>query len=305
MTHEPETEPSCALGDTPAIDAVIEGRTRDLGGFPVRRALPSGLRRTVGPFVFLDHMGPVDFAPGHGMDVRPHPHIGLATITYLLAGEILHRDSLGNQQAIRAGDVNWMIAGRGVAHSERTPAELRARGHQALGLQTWVALPRDCEDMPAAFEHHPQRTLPVVERPGASLRVIAGSAYGRTAPTSVLAPTLYVHARLAAGAELAIDDQHTERAAYVIDGDVTCDGRRFGAATLVVFRAGAPATICATTPANVMLVGGAPLDGPRHIWWNFVSSSRDAIERAKSAWREGRFAKVAGDDVEFVPLPDR
>jgi redox-sensitive bicupin YhaK (pirin superfamily) len=305
MTEAPETEPACSPGETPAIDVVIEGRPRDLGGFSVRRTIPSGLRRAVGPFIFLDHMGPVDLPPGGGMDVRPHPHIGLATITYLLAGEIMHRDSMGNAQAIRPGDVNWMIAGRGVAHSERTPPEVRRRGGRMLGLQTWVALPRDREDVAPSFEHHPQRALPLVVRPGARLRVIAGTAYGETAPTSVLTPTLYVHAELAAGAELAIDDAHAERAVYVIDGQLACDGRTFGPATLIVLRTGVPVTICATAAANVMLVGGAPLDGPRHIWWNFVSSSQDRIEQAKADWRDDRFAAVAGDDHERVPLPER
>jgi redox-sensitive bicupin YhaK (pirin superfamily) len=297
-------DPLAASGDSP-VELVIEGRVRDLGGFLVRRALPSGLRRAVGPFIFLDHMGPVDFAPGHGMDVRPHPHIGLATITYLLAGEILHRDSIGSEQVIRPGDVNWMIAGRGVAHSERTPPDVRARGGRALGVQTWIALPEDREDMAPSFEHHAQDALPLLERPGATLRVIAGTGYGRTAPTSVLTPTLYVHAQLTAGAELVIDDEHAERAAYVVDGEIACNGQTFGPANLVVFRPAARAAIRAHGDANVMLVGGAPLDGPRHIWWNFVSSRRDRIEQAKSAWRDDRFVKVVGDELERVPLPER
>jgi len=304
MSRSPENEPSCPVGDTPGVELVIEGRARDLGGFRVLRTLPSGPRRSVGPFVFLDHMGPVDLAPGAGMDVRPHPHIGLATITYLLAGEIVHRDSLGTVQTIRPGDVNWMVAGRGVAHSERTPPELRARGSRTLGLQTWVALPRDREDIAPSFEHHPQRALPVVERDGARLRVIAGSAWGETAPTSVLAPTLYAHATLAAGAVLEVDDEHAERAAYVIDGEITCGGRTFGAGALIVLRPQARVVIGAGTAANVMLVGGAPLDGPRHIWWNFVSSSTERIEQAKADWRDGRFGTVAGDEHERVPLPE-
>jgi redox-sensitive bicupin YhaK (pirin superfamily) len=307
MTHDPDDldhDPSCTRGDTPMIDVVIEGRARDIGGFPVRRTLPSALRRAVGPFIFLDHMGPVELAPGHGMDVRPHPHIGLATLTYLLDGEIVHRDSLGSTQPIRPGDVNWMVAGRGVAHSERTSPELRARGSRTLGLQIWLALPRDHEEIAPSFEHHPQHALPLVEQPGATLRIVAGTAYGQTAPTRVLTPTLCVHARLAAGAELAIDDTHAERAVYVIDGELACDGRTFTAATLLVLRPDVPATICARTAANVMLVGGAPLDGPRHLWWNFVSSDRDRIEQAKADWRDGRFAKVIGDEHEFVPLPE-
>jgi len=305
MTSDPDLEPSCASGGTPAIELVVEGRVRDIGSFPVRRTLPTGPRRSIGPFIFLDHMGPVDLAPGAGMDVRPHPHIGLATITYLLSGEIVHRDSLGSQQVIRAGDVNWMIAGRGVAHSERTSPEVRSRGSHTHGLQIWVALPRDHEEVEPSFEHHPRHTLPVVERPGATLRVLAGTAYGKTAPTSVLAPTLYVHAQLTAGAELVVDDAHAERALYVIDGEVACDGREFGAATLIVLRPDVPATICARSPAHVALIGGAPLDGPRHIWWNFVSSSGDRIEQAKADWRDGRFAKVTGDEHDFIPLPER
>jgi redox-sensitive bicupin YhaK (pirin superfamily) len=300
--RDPDGPPTSS--DNP-VELVIEARVRDIGGFPVRRAIPSGLRRAVGPFIFLDHMGPVEFAPGHGMDVRPHPHIGLATITYLLAGEILHRDSIGNEQLIRPGEVNWMIAGRGVAHSERTPPDVRARGSRTLGVQTWVALPHDREDMAPSFEHHAQGALPLIERPGATLRVIAGTGYGQTAPTSVLAPTLYVHVQLAAEAELEIDGEHAERAAYVIDGEIACDGQRFGPANLVVFRADARATIHAASEANVMLVGGAPLDGPRHIWWNFVSSRTDRIEQAKSQWRDDRFAKVVGDELERVPLPER
>ena len=288
-----------------AIDLVLEGQPRDLGGFPVRRVLPAGKRRAVGPFIFLDHMGPVDLAPGAGMDVRPHPHIGLATITYLLSGEIVHRDSIGSLQTIRPGDVNWMSAGRGIAHSERTPPDSRARGSRTLGLQTWVALPREHEDSAPSFEHHPRHTLPLIERPGATLRVIAGTAYGRAAPTGVLSPTLFVHAELAPGAELVVDDEHSERAVYVIDGEIECDGQTFGAATLIVLRPARQVAVRASTTANLALIGGAPLDGPRRMWWNFASTSPERIEQAKADWREGRFAKVAGDEIEFVPLPER
>ena len=196
-------------------------------------------------------------------------------------------------------------SGRGVAHSERTAPDVRARGSRTLGLQTWIALPADRETMEPSFEHHPQHALPIVERPGASLRIVAGTAYGQTAPTRVLTPTLYVHAALDAGATLAIDDTHEERAAYVIDGELECDGKVFTAATMLVMRPGTPATICARTAANVMLLGGAPLDGHRHIWWNFVASDRDRIEQAKANWRDGKFTKVVGDEVEFVPLPER
>jgi len=287
------------------IERVIEGRPRDIGGFAVRRALPAIGRRTVGPFIFFDHMGPVDFAPGHGMDVRPHPHIGLATITYLLEGEIVHRDTLGTEQTIRPGDVNWMVAGRGVAHSERTSPEVRARGSRSHGLQTWVALPRDREDMAPLFEHHPQRALPLIEQPGATLRVVAGTAYGQRAPTGVFSPTLYVHAQLEEDATLEVDVEHAERAAYVVDGEVECEGRTFGAAAMIVFAPGAMVGLRARGAANVMLIGGAPLDGPRHIWWNFVASSQDRIEAAKAAWRDDRFGAVHGDDGERIPLPER
>lgn len=287
------------------ITLFIEGRARDLGSFAVRRTLPAMQRRSVGPFVFFDHMGPVSFPPGEGIDVRPHPHIGLATVTYLLEGDFVHRDSLGSEQTIRPGDVNWMVAGRGVVHSERTGAETRARGAAMHGLQTWVALPTSDEEIAPRFEHHPRATLPVVSRPGAELRVIAGTAYGARAPTGVLSPTLYVHARLDAGASLAVDDEHEERAVYAIDAPIECAGERLEPGTMAILRPGARVEIRATTgAANVMLVGGAPLDGPRHIFWNFVSSSKDRIEQAKGEWRERRFPAVPGDDVEFIPLPE-
>jgi len=289
--------------DSP-IELIVEGRSRDIAGFPVRRSLPIAARRSVGPFIFVDQMGPHELAPGTGMDVPPHPHIGLATITYLFDGEIVHRDSIGSHQVIRPGDVNWMIAGSGVAHSERTPPALRARGSRMLGLQTWVALPRDQEEVAPSFEHHAQATLPLVERPGAALRVIAGTAYGRTAPTSVLAPTLYVHAQLAAGAELVVDDEHLERAIYVVDGELACHGHAYGPATLLILRPNTPVTVAARSSTNLALLGGAPLDGPRHMWWNFVSTRQDRIEQAKAAWRDRRFATVAGDEIEFVPLPE-
>jgi redox-sensitive bicupin YhaK (pirin superfamily) len=303
--HESGGPASSDVNGTGPVELVISGRVRDIGGFPVRRSIPTMQRRSLGPFIFLDQLGPVDNAPGQGMDVRPHPHIGLATITYLLSGEIIHRDSIGSEQRIRPGDVNWMIAGGGVVHSERTPPEVRARGSRTLGLQTWVALPRDREDMPPSFEHHPQHTLPLIERPGHTLRVIAGTAYGQAAPTSVLAPTLYVHAQLTAGAELIVDDEHDERAAYVVDGEVDCDGTTFRSATLIVFRSGARAVLHAHTDANVMLIGGAPLDGTRHIWWNFVASDKDRIEQAKADWRDDKFAHVVGDDDARIPLPER
>jgi redox-sensitive bicupin YhaK (pirin superfamily) len=266
--------------------------------------LPSPKRRLVGPFIFFDHMGPVEFEPGRGIDVRPHPHIALATITYLLDGEFVHRDSLGSEQPIRPGDVNWMVAGRGVVHSERTAPEVRARGARLHGIQTWVALPQHEEEIEPRFEHHPDETVPTVKKPGVVLRVIAGTAYGAKAPTGVLWPTLYVHARLDAGATLPVDDEHEERAVYVIDGAIDCDGKRFEQGTMLVLHPRARVVVRAVGEANVMLVGGAPLDGARHVFWNFVSSSKERIERAKADWREGRFPKVPGDDIEFIPLPE-
>jgi len=285
---------------------VLEGRPRDLGGFEVRRVLPAGGLRTVGPFIFFDHMGPATFAPGAGVDVRPHPHIGLATVTYLFAGEFMHRDSLGSAQLIRPGDVNWMVAGRGIVHSERTPPEARradAGGAPIHGIQTWLALPAAREEMEPSFAHHPAATLPAIESGGVQMRLIAGSAYGRRAPAAVQSPTFYLAATLAAGATVELPPEHAERAAYVVEGEVDVAGERHGVGRMIVFEAASPASLRAVTPARVMLLGGAPLDGPRHIWWNFVSSSLERIERAKVDWREGRFAAVPGDD-ERIPLPD-
>jgi redox-sensitive bicupin YhaK (pirin superfamily) len=289
---------------TAAIDRVIESRARDLGGFTVRRTLPSPTQRLVGPFIFFDHMGPVDFPPGRGIDVRPHPHIGLATITYLFEGEFVHRDSLGSEQTIVPGDVNWMIAGRGIAHSERTGADVRTRGGRMHGIQTWVALPLRDEEVAPSFEHHARSTIPSVRRHHSELRVIAGTAYGVKAPTGVLSPTLYVHARLDADATLEVDGEHEERAVYVADGAIDCDGSAFGPGTMIVLHPREHVTVRATQRSDLMLVGGAPIDGPRHIWWNLVSSSPERIERAKAEWREGRFAKVRGDEEEFIPLPE-
>ena len=288
-----------------SVDVVVTGRPSAVGDFQVRRSIPSAQRRRVGPFVFLDHMGPVDLAPGTGMDVLPHPHIGLATVTYLFDGEILHRDSLGTEQLILPGDVNWMTAGRGIVHSERTPTELRRRGGRAHGLQSWVALPLSHEETEPRFHHHPSGSLPVKEMPGVLLRVIAGTAYGLESPVRVFSGTLFVDARLDAGAELTVDDTHAERAAYVVEGEVDLGGTPGSPGQLVVLRTGAPATMRARTAAKVALIGGAPLDGQRHVWWNFVSSSRERIERAKADWRERRFPPVPGDDLEFVPLPEK
>jgi hypothetical protein len=291
-----------SIQDDP-IELILAARERDIGGFSVGRVLPAVQRRQVGPFVFFDHMGPAAFAAGRGMDVRPHPHIGLATITYLFEGEILHRDSLGSEQAIKPGDVNWMIAGRGIVHSERTATSVRAHASALHGLQTWVALPKGEEEGDPRFDHHPERSLPVVRAPGAELRVLAGTAYGVAAPTRVLSPTLYVHARLESGASLVVDGEHEERAVFPVRGDFECEGRPLVPGTMSILRPGAGVMLHARSGGDLMLVGGARLDGPRHIFWNFVSSDEARIERAKADWREGRFPVVPGDSLERIPLP--
>jgi len=305
MSVTQHAEPLCTDDNAPALALHIEGRPRDLGGgFRVRRLLPAPSRRTVGPFIFFDHMGPVRMQPGGGLDVRPHPHINLATLTYLFDGEILHRDSLGTEQVIRPGALNWMTAGRGIVHSERSPREARAAGPSLHGLQLWVALPRAHEEAEPSFQHHPADALPAQERDGVRLRVIAGDAYGATSPARVFSPLFYVEAQLASGASLELPDEHAERAAYVVEGRVGCDGEAFDCGSMLVFREGAPVRLRAQADARVALIGGAPLDGERHIWWNFVSSRPERIERAKDDWRGERFPKVPGDDQEFIPLPD-
>jgi redox-sensitive bicupin YhaK (pirin superfamily) len=289
--------------ESATIETVIVARSRDLGGFTVRRALPSAVRRLIGPFIFFDHMGPVRLAPGEGLDVRPHPHIGLATVTYLFDGEIIHRDSLGSVEAIRPGDVNWMLAGRGIVHSERSSPEERLQGVQVHGIQCWVALPTDAEESAPRFEHHAVMNIPRLARDGVTLDVVAGTAFGLRSPVGVLSSTLYVHARLEAGAKLTIDTEHEERAIYVVEGRIRCDGRTFPTGNLVILRSGAQASIEAEGPTRVMILGGARLDGPRHIFWNFVSSSRERIEQAADDWRAERFPKVPGDEIERIPLP--
>lgn len=285
------------------MSLVIAPRVHDLGGFEVRRAVPTLQARSVGPFVFVDHMGPAVFEPGRGIDVRPHPHIGLATVTFLWSGTISHRDTLGSVQDINPGDVNWMTAGRGIAHSERTPQALRGHEHPLHGMQTWVALPKAHEETAPAFFHHPAASLPQRHHAGARLRVIAGRAFGMESPVAVFAETLNVALDLAPGAELALDDGHAERALYVLDGEAQLDGADIPARHLVVLDRGTRPVLRATKPLRAMLLGGDPLDGRRHLWWNFVSSSKERIEQAKDDWRAGRFGRIAGDD-EFIPLPE-
>ena len=286
------------------LETMIVARTGDIGGFQVRRALPSVKRRMVGPFVFLDQMGPAEFLIGHGLDVRPHPHIGLATVTYLFEGEIMHRDSLGTVQAIRPGAVNWMTAGRGIAHSERTAPELRTQGFNLFGIQAWVALPSNAEETAPAFVHHPAAKLPIIQAEGKTVRVIAGSLYGQASPVETPTATFYADAALEAGARIPLPTDHEERAVYVAQGKIDIAGDSFEEGQLLVFRPGDEITITALEAARVMLLGGEPMDGPRHIWWNFVSSSQERIEQAKADWKAGRFGAVP-DDNEFIPLPDR
>jgi redox-sensitive bicupin YhaK (pirin superfamily) len=288
-----------------SLELVIPARPRDLGGFQVRRVLPWVKRRMVGPFIFVDHMGPEARAPGEGFDVKPHPHIGLATVTYLYEGEIFHRDSIGSAQLIQPGDVNWMTAGRGIAHSERTPAEARRVGARMHGLQVWVALPDEREDDVPSFHHHPASSLPRLDLPGVARTLVAGAAEGARAPVAVSSPLFYLDAALEPEAELPLPhpDEHAERAAYVVSGGVTTDGETFGAGTLLVFVPGAVAALRATDgTARVMLLGGAPI-GPRHIDWNFVSSAPEKIEAAKASWRARGFPVVVGDEEDFVPYP--
>ena len=284
------------------IDLVIEPRRRDLGGFEVGRLLPHTARRMVGPFIFLDRMGPAAFAPGipRSVDVRPHPHIGLSTLTYLFDGEIMHRDSVGSEQAIRPGEVNWMTAGRGITHSERFE-RARREGGRMDGLQAWVALPEEHEEAEPAFSHHAASELPALEDEGVTRRVIAGQAYGARSPVQTHSPLFYVHSTLAAGARERLPEGVSERAAYVIEGEVEAEGRAFTAGQLLVFGAGA-AVVAARSPAKLMLLGGEPV-GERYIEWNFVSSSRERIEQAKADWRAGRLKLPDLDDAEFIPLP--
>ncbi len=288
-----------------AIEMIITPRKRDLGGFFVRRVLPCAKRRMVGPFIFFDHIGPAQFSPGNGINVRPHPHICLATVTYLYEGEIFHRDSLGNAQAIRPHAVNWMTAGRGIVHSERTSPEMLASGQRLHGIQSWVALPKDFEEIAPAFSHHPADTLPVLEASGVSLRIIAGFAYGERSPVATCSDTLYVDVMMDAGTELEITGEHQERAVHVSSGEIHIAGETVTAGSMAVLTEGADITIRAETDARVMLLGGDRLEGERHIWWNFVASSEARIERARRDWAEGRFAKVPGDEEEFIPLPDK
>lgn len=300
MSYLPATEPRCRQDEAPAVDLVIESRPRDLGGFSVRRVLPAAARRLVGPFIFVDEMGPASFEAGQGIDVRPHPHIGIATVTYLFEGQIFHRDSVGSALPIEPGAVNWMVAGRGIAHSERTAPDRRAGGLH--GVQAWVALPREHEETEPSFEHHPAETLPWIERPNARFRLIAGEALGARSPVRTHGRLFYLHGELEAEAQIPAID-HVERGIYIVSGELEVAGEHHGPHRMLVLRPGAAPSIRATRPTRVMILGGDPIDGERHIWWNFVSSSKARIEQAKRDWNDGRFDAVAGDEQERIPLP--
>ncbi len=300
MSYQTAPDPTCtSIPGT--VELVIEAKARDLGGFSVRRVLPSPQRRMVGPFVFFDHMGPAEFPPGEGIQVRPHPHIGLATVTYLFEGEIMHRDSLGFVQPIQAGAVNLMTAGRGIVHSERAGSDLETTS-RLHGIQSWMALPTDQEETAPEFVHYPANDLPELEQDGLQVRVIIGEAYGVRSPVKSYSPMLYLECRAKQGSTMTLPDRYDEQAVYVVSGEIAIDGQRLASGVMGVMSPGQASQITANADCRVMVIGGTPV-GPRHIWWNFVSSSRERIERAKLDWQHKRFAMVAGDS-EFIPLPD-
>ncbi len=311
MSWNPILDPSIPIGDAvDAIETVIIPRARDLGGFEVRRALPSAQRQMVGPFIFFDQMGPAEFLTGTGIDVRAHPHIGLGTVTYLMQGRLHHRDSLGTDQWIEPGAVNWMLAGQGITHSERTDGEARRAPLSMFGLQTWLALPKSHEDDGADFTHVPSASLPELEGEGKTVRLILGTAWGETVPLQMPSEVFYADARLSPGAAIPLPDNHEDRGVYVLDGEVAVGGQAFEAGRMLVFRPGDRISVRAgDRGARIMLLGGATMDGPRHIWWNFVASSKDRIQAAKEAWRagdwqHGRFRLPPDDNSEFIPAPD-
>ncbi len=287
----------------PAIDLIIVPPTRDLGGFEVRRALPSRQRQMVGPFIFLDQIGPAQFPAGQGIDVRPHPHIGLATVTYLFSGSLMHRDSEGNEIEITPGAMNLMMAGRGIAHSERTPVSARAASSELFGMQSWLALPTAHEESAPSFQRFTADRLPLVEDRGLHARVIAGAAFGQRSPVATASEWLYAEVVLQAGVSVPFDTSQEERGIYVAEGEIEIAREIFAAPQLLVLRPGDPITVTATRPSRLMFLGGVGIDGPRYIWWNFVSSSKERIEQAKADWQAGRFKAVPGE-TEFIPLPD-
>jgi redox-sensitive bicupin YhaK (pirin superfamily) len=311
MSWNPAIDPGCPVEvGVDAIETLIVPRARDLGGFEVRRALPAPKRQMVGPFIFFDQAGPAEFLAGQGVDVRPHPHIGLGTVTYLYRGDFRHRDSTGADQTIRPGELNWMVAGRGVSHSERTSAAARSGPNSLFGIQTWLALPGRHEDMAPMFEHHGKEALPVIEDSGVSVRLILGDAYGEKAPATMFSETFYADVALEAGSRLPMPDDHEDRGIYIVEGSISIAGQEYEASQMMVFRPGDRITVAAgDRGARLMILGGATLSGPRYIWWNFVASSRERIEEAKAEWRaenwgKGRFDLPVDDRDEHIPLPD-
>jgi redox-sensitive bicupin YhaK (pirin superfamily) len=286
------------------IELMVIPNAKDIGGFQVRRALPTAKRRLVGPFIFFDRMGPAILRAGQALDVRPHPHIGLSTVTYLFDGKIRHRDSLGTEMVIQPGDVNLMTAGRGIVHSERTPQELRGAPMSVSGLQTWLALPDDKEEVDPIFENTAAMRLPEIDAEGVSGRVVIGAFSGLRSPVATASDTLYADLALAPGASVKIPADAEERAIYTLEGEVSITGDRFPAERLLVFRPGDEIVVSSEGGAHFMLFGGASLGSKRYIWWNFVSSSKERIEQAKEEWKTGRFDIVPGDEEEFIPLPD-
>ena len=312
MSWNPALTPGCPDEIGPdAIETLIIPRARDLGGFEVRRALPAPKRQMVGPFIFFDQMGPAEFLTNQGIDVRPHPHIGLGTVTYLYRGSFQHRDSTGADQIITPGALNWMIAGRGVTHSERSPEAARQRPSSLLGIQTWIALPDSHEDMAPAFEHHGKDALPVIRDAGITARLILGRAYGETAPATMYSDTFYLDVTLDPRARFPLPADHEDRGIYVTEGSIRIAGQDFEAGQMMVFRPGDAITVQAgDRGARLMALGGETLNGPRHIWWNFVASSRERIEEAKRQWRaerwgHGLFDLPPTDRAEHIPLPER
>ena len=312
MSWNPALVPGAPQESGPgAVETLIVPRARDLGGFEVRRALPSARRQMVGPFIFFDQMGPAEFLTGQGIDVRPHPHIGLGTVTYLYRGDLHHRDSLGTSQVILPGALNWMVAGRGITHSERTTATGRGGTHGLFGIQTWIALPEEREDMDPLFEHHDRDSLPELAAEGVRARLILGHAYGEQAPATLFSEAFYLDVALSPGARFPLPDDHEDRGLYVVEGDIHVAGEAFSAGQLLVFRPGDRITVAAgAAGARLRVLGGATLSGPRYVWWNFVASSRERIEAAKADWRaadwgNGPFNLPPDDRDEFIPLPDR
>jgi hypothetical protein len=304
MSWQAAEQPLATGGPCNPVAAVIIPRVRDIGEFTVRRALPAQARQAVGPFIFFDQMGPAVFGPNQALDVRPHPHIGLSTITWLFEGEIRHKDSLGSDLVIRPGEVNWMTSGRGIVHSERSPESQRKAGARLSGIQAWVALPKPQEEREPSFQHYTSDLIPRLEDQGIALALIVGSAFGKTSPVVTASPTLYAELRLDQGSRFQFPVLAEEQAVYVAEGAVEIAGSEFKEGTLAVLKPDMATQLTALSDSRCMLLGGDALDGPRHLWWNFVASSLERLEQAKDDWRNGRFAMVAGDP-EFIPLPER